>query len=115
MHWLTLDNEVAVTIEIIMSRYAYALTVLKSISGHLCQVREAQMAGDAHLCQVREAIKNRSKDQVLNLSKDIMDRIRNATIRVYKMWGTENFILPGLKGRSGPAEFFPGFAKIMKR
>jgi len=101
LHWLTLDNEVAVTIEIIMSRYAYALTVLKSISGHLCQVREA--------------IKNRSKDQVLNLSKDIMDRIRNATIRVYKMWGTENFILPGLKGRSGPAEFFPGFAKIMKR
>ena len=91
----------AATIEIIMSRYCYALTVLKSVSGHVHQVR-------GH-------IKSRSKDQTVNLCKEIMDRVRNATIRVYKMWGLESTILPGLKGRAGPAEFFPGFAKIMKR
>lgn len=32
---LTVDNEVAASIEMIISRYAYALMVLKSCSGHI--------------------------------------------------------------------------------
>lgn len=55
--------------------------VLKSCSGHIFQFREAA--------------KNKAKDQAITLSKDIIERIRNATIRVYKLWGVENLVIVG--------------------
>lgn len=77
-----LDNEVASSIEMIMSRYAYALMVLKSCSGHVFQFREA--------------VRTKGKDLALTLSKEIMERLRNATIRVYKIWGLESIVLVNL-------------------
>lgn len=56
--------------------------VLKSCSGHLCQFREA--------------VRNKAKDQAAVLCKDINERIRNATIRVYKLWGSEAVVLVDL-------------------
>lgn len=53
--------------------------VLKSCSGHIYQYREAA--------------RNKAKDQAIALSKDILERIRNATLRVYKLWGVENLVL----------------------
>lgn len=73
------DNEVAASIEMIISRYSYALMVLKSCSGHIYQFREAA--------------RNKAKDQAVVLSKDILERLRNATIRVYKLWGVENLVI----------------------
>lgn len=95
------DNEIAATMEVIISRYSFALTLLKSASGHIFQLREA--------------VKNKNKEQATNLVKEIKERIRIGTMRVYKLWGSENLVLPGLKGRTGPAEFFPGFSLIMKK
>ncbi len=69
----------AASIDIIISRYGYALMVLKSCSGHIYQYREAA--------------RNKAKDQAIALSKDILERIRNATLRVYKLWGVENLVL----------------------
>jgi hypothetical protein len=97
----TKDNEVAATIEIIISRYSFALTLLKSASGHIFQLREAAQ--------------NKNKEQVTNLVKEIKERIRIGTMRVYKLWGSENLLLPGLKNKTGPAEFFPGFSLVMKK
>lgn len=63
----------------IMSRYGYALAILKSCSGHLYKFREAA--------------KSKATDQATTLIKEMMERIKNATIRIYKMWGTEGIIL----------------------
>jgi hypothetical protein len=98
---LTPDNEVAATMELIISRYAFAFTLLKSASGHVFQVREA--------------VKSKNKEQALNLLKEVKERVRLGTMRVFKLWGLETVVLPGLKGRTGPAEFFPGFSVIMKK
>lgn len=62
-----------------MSRYGYAMSILKSCSGHVYKFREAS--------------KSKAKDQALTMAKDIMDRIKNATIRIYKMWSTEAVLL----------------------
>lgn len=63
----------------IMSRYAYAFAVLKSCSGHLYKFREAA--------------KSKAGDQATVLLKEIMERVKNATLRIFKMWGTEALIL----------------------
>lgn len=73
------NNEVACTIEMIMSRYSYAFAVLKSCSGHLYKFREAA--------------RSKANDQATALIKEIKERIKNAALRIYKMWGTENLIL----------------------
>lgn len=91
----------ASTIEIIISRYSFAIGMLKSASGHILQFREALV--------------NKAKDRAGLLMKEIYERLQSATVRIYKLWASEKLILPGLKGRAGPAEFFPGFAHIMKR
>jgi hypothetical protein len=80
---LLLDNEVACSIEIIISRYSYALSILKSCSGHLYKFREAA--------------KDKSKDESLTLSKEIMERIKNSTLRIYKMWSMEAILLVSLE------------------
>lgn len=98
---LTSDNEVAVTIEMLISRYSFSFTLLKTCSGHIHQLREA--------------VKNHSKDQAGTLIKEIKERLKAAIIRIYKLWASEALILPGLKGRTGPPEFFPGFSIIIKR
>ena len=82
------ENEVACTIEIIISRYSYALAILKSCSGHLYKYREAARA--------------KSTDQGLALIKEMMERLKNALIRIYKMWGTEAIILVGLSHEARP-------------
>ena len=63
----------------IMSRYAYSFAVLKSCSGHLYKFREAAKA--------------KATDQATVLLKEIMERVKNATLRMFKMWGTEALIL----------------------
>lgn len=62
-----------------MSRYAYAFAILKSLSGHVFQFREA--------------LKNKARDQAVAASKDILERLRNSTIRIYKLWGSETLIM----------------------
>lgn len=69
----------ATSIELIISRYSYALTILKSCSGHAYKFREAS--------------KCKAKDQAMTLAKEIMERIKNATIRIYKMWNCEAILL----------------------
>ena len=69
----------ACSIEMIMSRYSYSFAILKSCSGHLYKFREASKA--------------KANDQAATLIKDMMERIKNATVRIYKMWGTEAIIL----------------------
>ncbi len=69
----------ACTIEIIISRYSYAMAILKSCSGHVYKFREAARA--------------KSTDQGLALIKEMMERLKNALVRIYKMWGTEAVIL----------------------
>ena len=66
----------------IMSRYIYALTVLKSCSGHIYKFREASAS--------------KAVDQATTLIKDIMERVKNATIRIYKMWASEAVLLVDL-------------------
>lgn len=82
------ENEVACTIEIIISRYSYVLAILKSCSGHLYKYREAARA--------------KSTDQGLVLIKEMMERLKNALIRIYKMWGNEAVILVGYSDKARP-------------
>ena len=84
-----------------MSRYAYAFAMLKSVSGHVFQLRQH--------------IANKSKEQGLVLIGQIRERLQNATVRLYRLVAVESFVLQGLKGKAGPPEFFPGFANIFKR
>ncbi len=72
-------------------------------------------SASGHIFQLREAAKTKNKEQTVTLVKEIKERIRLGTMRVYKLWGSENLVLPGLKGRAGSAEFFPGFSLVMKR
>jgi hypothetical protein len=60
-------------------------------------------------------VRAKNKEQATVLIKEIKERVRIGTMRVYKLWGSESLVLPGLKGRTGPAEFFPGFSVIMKK
>ena len=69
-----------------MSRYSYSLAILKSCSGHLYKFREAAKA--------------KANDQATTLIKEMMERIKNATIRIYKMWGTEAIILVGISNQA---------------
>ena len=69
----------AASIELIISRYSYALTILKSCSGHAYKFREAS--------------KSKAKDQAMVMAKEMMERIKNATIRIYKMWSCEAILL----------------------
>jgi hypothetical protein len=92
---------VAVSIEMIMSRYAYCLAILKSVSGHISQLR-------LHIA-------NKAKDQGLLLIGQIRERLQNACVRTYRIASVEGILLQGLKGRTGPAEFFPGFANAIKK
>lgn len=77
-----LDNEVATTVEMIISRYAYALGTLKSTSGHVHQFRDALAAG--------------KKDVAKGLGNDVNERITNAAIRIYKLAAVESILLVGL-------------------
>ena len=81
--------------EIIISRYAYALAIMKSCSGHLYKFREAA--------------KSKATDQAGALIKEMMERIKNATVRIYKMWGTEAVILVpfGSSSKVSKAELGP--------
>ena len=67
------------SIEILMSRYAYAFSVLKSCGGHICQLREE--------------MRLKNKERCVLLIKDIVDRLRNATIRLYKLKESEMIVL----------------------
>ena len=96
-----LENEVAVSIEMIMSRYAYCFAILKSVSGHVTQLR-------LHIA-------NKAKDQGLALIGQIRERLQNTCARTYRIAAVEGILLQGLKGRTGPLEFFPGFANIIKK
>jgi hypothetical protein len=95
------ENEVAVTIEMIMSRYAYCLAMLKSVSGHVNLLR-------LHIA-------NKAKDQGLVLVGQIRERLQNTCVRTYRIAAVEGILLQGLKGRTGPPEFFQGFANIIKK
>ena len=75
---ITLDNEISCTMEIIFSRYLYALGISKSISGHIVQLRKATLGKNEESCKE-------------NL-KGIMERMSNAAVRLYKMKAQERFI-----------------------
>lgn len=73
-----IDNEVAATMEIILSRYLYATGLLRSCSGHIAELRSCIMQNN----QVRAT-------EVL---KVISDRILNASIRMHKLQDQKNLI-----------------------
>lgn len=98
---IDIENEIAVSIEMILSRYAYCLTILKSVSGHVHQLRQ-------HLA-------NKGKEQGLAIIAQIRERLQNTCVRAYRIAALEAPLLQGLKGKAGPPEFFPGFANVMKR
>jgi hypothetical protein len=62
-----------------MSRYAFAIAMLKSSSGHLCAIRTE--------------MKNKNKDNSLQLIKEITERLRFATVRLYKLAAADQLLL----------------------
>lgn len=85
----------------ILSRYAYCLAILKSVSGHVHQLRQH--------------VSNKAKDQGLAIIAQIRERLQNTCVRAYRTAALETPLLQGLRGKTGPPEFFPGFANIIKR
>lgn len=82
-HRVTINNsnEVASTMEIIYSRYCYCLAALRSVSGHLGRFRQAKSVGNVDLAN--------------STVKDMLERVKNGVVRVYKLWSAERFILVG--------------------
>jgi len=62
-----------------MSRYAFALGMLKSSSGHFFAIRTE--------------MKNKNKDNTLQLIKEITERLRFATVRLYKLAASDQLLL----------------------
>jgi hypothetical protein len=73
-----LDNEVAATMEIIFSRYLYAIGFLRSCSGYINELRKAKEEKNTTRCG--------------EILKSVMERLSNATIRILKLKSQENLI-----------------------
>ena len=73
-----IDNEIAATMEIVFSRYLYALGFLRSCSGYINELRNAREEKNTVRCG--------------ELLKSIMERLSNATIRILKLKDQETLL-----------------------
>ena len=73
-----LDNERAITIEIIFSRIMYAIAISRTTSGYINELRKARAADN--------------KDSARELAKTISESVMNGAIRLYKLRNAWNVL-----------------------